>query len=71
MATFPTKMVKLADIDRDILQAAWYRSEVRDDPCAEYHIGEGWGIVAGSVVAAQKDDAKEITAFYDAELIAP
>jgi hypothetical protein len=69
--SFPTKMVKLADIDSDLLKAAWHRSEVRDDPCAEYHIGGGWGITAEDVVEALRSDALEIRAFYDAELIAP
>jgi hypothetical protein len=66
---FPTKMVKLADLDQEMLRTAWHRSEVRDDPCAEYHIGEGWGIIAHDVAVAQREGKDEIVAFYDKELL--
>jgi hypothetical protein len=65
---FPTKMVKLADIAPETLKSAWSRANVKDDPCAEYHIGDGWGIVASDVPNPfGMDLSQEIMAFYDPE----
>ena len=63
MAASKTKMVKIDSINRETLRAAKHRADYRDDPCAEYSIGDGWLIVASDVSKALRDDEQEIKAY--------
>ena len=65
MDELKTKMVKVSSINHQILLNAQHRAEYRDDPCAEYCIGDGWVVVAEDVSKAMQDGATDIKVYED------